>query len=593
MPSRPLETLVSRQWPALVSVGVFSLFFNALMLTLPIYMLSIFSHVLTSKNADTLWLLTLVALLALLLQAVVDAVRSRLLVRIGLSVEAAIGPRVVESLVERHRDPSSPEARAIGDAGELRRFVADTHLMALIDLPFVPLYLMVITWLHPMLGALALAGAVLHLLIAAVGDALLRRPMREASEARERSRVLTEDMMRHGDLIRSMGMVSALATRLRRAGNESLLWFQRSADRGSGLRSVVRALRIGLQIGLYCVGAWLFLSDQVMVGAMVAASVMLGRVMTPIDSAIPAWRAAVKAREAVRRLDALLQDPAVEPAFEQAAESPDPSRFELRRASVRAPGTGAVLLNRITLAARPGELLGIVGASGSGKSTLGRLIAGAWPPATGSLSLEGRSAAEWPAHQRGSMVGYCPQEPQLLAGTIEENINRFDGAGSGREPVRRAARSVGLDTSVSALPDSYTSSIGSAGMVLPAGMRQQVALARAFYGDPGLLVLDEPAAWLDHAGQQALLSSIDQARARGAAVVMITHQPALLKNASRIAVMNSGTVEMVGPADKVMAYLAGKRQLPPEVPSQGVAPAMRGLSGSTLPAVPAAVGALS
>ena len=186
MPSRTLETLVSRQWPALFSVGVFSLFFNALMLTLPIYMLSILSHVLTSKNADTLWLLTLVALLALLLQAVVDAVRSRLLVRVGLSVEAAIGPRVVESLVERHRDPSSSEARALGDAGELRRFVSDTHLMALIDLPFVPLYLMVITWLHPVLGALALTGAVLHLLIAAGGDLLLRRPMREASEARER-----------------------------------------------------------------------------------------------------------------------------------------------------------------------------------------------------------------------------------------------------------------------------------------------------------------------------------------------------------------------------------------------------------------------
>jgi PrtD family type I secretion system ABC transporter len=593
MPSRPLESLLSRHWPALVSVGVFSLFFNALMLTLPIYMLSIFSHVLTSKNADTLWLLTLVALFALVLQAVVDAVRSRLLVRVGLSVEAAIGPRVVESLVERHRDLSPSEARVLGDAGELRRFVSDTHLVSLIDLPFVPLYLMVITWLHPVLGALALAGAVLQLLIAAAGDALLRRPMREASEARERGRALTEDVIRHGDLIRSMGMVSALAARLRQAGSESLLWFQRSADRASGLRSLVRALRIGLQIALYCAGAWLFLSDQVMVGAMVAASVLLGRVMTPIDSASPSWRAAIKAREAVRRLGALLQDPAVEPVFERAAESPDPSRFELRRASVRAPGTGSVLLNRITLAARPGELVGIVGASGSGKSTLGRLIAGAWPPASGSLSLDGRNAAQWPSHQRASMVGYCPQEPQLLAGTIEENINRFNHTDGLREHVCRAARTVGLDTSVSALPDSYTSSIGSGGMVLPAGMRQQVALARAFYGDPGLLVLDEPAAWLDHAGQQALLSSIDQARARGAAVVMITHQPALLRNASRIAVMNGGTIEMVGPADKVMAHLAGKRLVPPAVPAQGAASGMRALSGASGPAAPAAAGALS
>ena len=583
MPSRPIETVLSHHWPALASVGVFSLFFNALMLTLPIYMLSIFSNVLTSKNADTLWLLTLVAALALLLQALVDAVRSRLLVRVGLSVEAAVAPAVLESLIEHRREPSPHESRVLGDAGELRRFVSDTHLMALIDLPFVPLYLTVIAWLHPGLGALALAGALLHLLIAAVGDLIVRRPMREASDARERSRELTDDVLRNSDLIRSMGMMSGLATRLRLLGNASLFWFQQSADRASTLRSLVRAMRIGLQIALYCAGAWLFLSDQVMVGAIVAASVLLGRVMTPIDSAIPAWRAAWKARDAFRRLDAVLRDPVAEPGLDRALDAINPPRFDLRRATVRSPGSGTVLLNRVSLLAQPGELVGVVGATGSGKSALGRLIAGAWPPASGAFSLNGRSASEWSPHQRAAMMGYCPQEPYLLAGTLAENIARFQPVEGGREQIVRAARAVGLEAAVLAQPEAYSTRVGHGGMTLPAGMRQQVALARAFYGDPGLLVLDEPAAWLDHAGQQALLGAVDRARARGAAVVMITHQPTLLKNASRIVVMNGGAVEFAGPADKVMAHLAGRRSPASQAAAQETASAVRGLAGLSGP----------
>ena len=579
MPSRPVEIILSRHWPALVSVGVFSLFFNALMLTLPIYMLSIFSNVLTSKNADTLWLLTLVAAFALLLQALVDAFRSRLLVRVGLSVEAAVAPGVLDSLIEHRRELAHHESRALGDAGELRRFVSDTHLMALIDLPFVPLYLTVIAWLHPVLGALALAGALLHLLIAALGDFFIRRPMREASEARERNRELTDDVLRNSDLVRSMGMMSGLASRLRQLGNTSLLWFQQSADRASALRAMVRATRIGLQIALYCAGAWLFLSDQVMVGAIVAASVLLGRVMTPIDSAIPAWRAALKARDAFRRLDAVLRTPVAEPGLGRAPDASNPARFDLRRATVRAPGSSAVLLNRVSLLAQPGELVGVVGATGSGKSALGRLIAGAWPPAGGSFSMNGRSASEWSLRERASMMGYCPQEPYLLAGTLAENIARFQLVEGGRDDVVRAARAVGLDAAVSALPDAYSSRVGHGGMSLPAGMRQQVALARAFYGDPGLLVLDEPAAWLDHAGQQALLGAVDQARARGAAVVIITHQPALLKNASRIVVMNGGAIEFAGPADKVMAHLAGRRSAASQGVAQGTGSAARGLTG--------------
>lgn len=586
MSSRPLEAVLSRQWRALASVVVFSVFFNALMLTLPIYMLSIFSHVLTSKNADTLWLLTLVAALALGLQAIVDAIRSRLLVRVGLAVESSLGPGVVQSLVERHRGPGGSDPRVLSDAGELRRFVSDTHLLALIDFPFVPLYVLVITWLHPLLGALALSGAVLHLLVAAAGDMLVKRPMGEASEAREKGKLLTDELVRHGDLVRSMGMMSSFLPRLRQLGGNSLLWFGRSADRASGFRSMVRAMRIGLQIALYCAGAWLFLNDQIMVGAIVAASVLLARVMAPIDSAIPAWRSARRAREAVRRLDAALVEPVGEPVLERVADEPNPPRFEARRATVRLGETGKTVLNRITLAAQPGELLGIVGASGSGKSALGRLIAGAWQPTGGSFLMNGRQGADWFGANRAAMVGYCPQEPLLFTGSIDENIARFSARDGWREPVRRAAQLVGLDAWVSALPDAYASRIASGASSLPAGVRQQLALARAFYGDPGLLVLDEPAAWLDHSAQQALLGAIDAARARGATVVMITHQPSLLKNASRIVVMNGGAVELSGPADKVLAHLAGNRGGAPSASSGPRAP--NRLATSTTLAAPVA-----
>ena len=555
----PFESVLSRHWRPLALVVLFSLCFNVLMLTAPLYMLSIFSHVLTSKNPDTLWLLTIVALLALALQAVVDTFRSRLLVRVGLAIDAAIGPRVVESVVARGADASPADPKALADSADLRRFMTDINLMALIDLPFVPLYLIVIAWLHPVLGVVALAGASIHLLIAWLGDWWVRSPLDEASAARRRGQGLTEEVLRNADVVRAMGMMPALSARLRQSGRESLLWLQRGADRAAGLRALVRGLRIALQLGLYCAGAWLFLNDQVMVGAIVAASVLLNRAMSPLDAAIPASRAFRLARAAARRLHAVLTEPEAEPDIGGGNDFGPRPRFEARRVSVRAPDTGRMVLNRISLALQPGELLGVVGACGSGKSALGRLLAGAWGPVGGSVAMDGRSFRDWSPRQRASQVGYCPQELQLFAGAIDQNIARFDPGEGLRDAVMRVSRAVGLDSMVSALPDAYGSRLGPGGLSLPSGMRQQLALARAFFGNPGLVVLDEPAAWLDRSGQQALLEAIDAVRSRGATVVVISHQPALLRNADRIAVMNGGVIEVIGPAQKVLAQLSGRQ----------------------------------
>ena len=595
MGSRPLEAILSRHWRPFFLVIVFSLVFNALMLTLPLYMLSIFSHVLTSKNADTLLLLTLVAVVALTLQGVVDVFRSRLLVRAGVSLEATFSPKIIESLIGRRPDAGSSELRELNDAGELRRFLTDTNLLTLIDLPFIPLYLMVITWLHPALGAVAVAGAILQLLILGMGELLIRRPLSEAISARRRNRDLSDEVFRNLDLVRAMGMMPELLGRIRQAGRESLVWLQKSADRAASLRSVLRAMRIGLQVALYCTGAWLFLSDELMVGALVAASVLLTRVMSPLDSVIPAWRGFVQARQALTRLGDALAKPTLEPLLEKNPQLSNQPSIEARRVTVRAPGAGRTLLSRINLSAHPGEMLGIIGACGSGKSIVGKLLSGAWDPAMGSLRLNGRNMRDWSAEERAALIGYCPQEPSLFAATIEENISRFKDGDEARGAVARVARSLGLDAMVSALPDAYATRLGADGISLPAGMRQQLSLARAFFGEPSVVILDEPAAWLDRSAQQALLETMNAARQRGAVVVVITHQVSLLRKADRIAVLNNGSVELIGTAEKVLSHLSGIRPSTPAISATGATAAVEPPASNTVSSassVPFATGTL-
>lgn len=579
MRHKVLDSILHSQWHALLMVGVFSIFFNLLMLTAPLFMLAVFANVMTSKNLDTLLLLSLAAGVALLFQALVDYVRTRLLVRVGIAIDLALAPRVIEAMIMKAGQDSANDRRALGDAAEIRKFVTDIGVMSLIDLPFVPLYLLLIWWMHPLLGAVGVAAAIGLLILAIVNDLLTREPGEIAHLANRRRGALTDECLGNADVVRSMGMLESVIERCRTATLESLHALQRGADRAAISRSLVRTTRVGIQVAVYGVGAWLFLNDQLMVGAIVAAAVLLARALAPLEYSVFAWRSALGLRQANRRLGALLGARSPAGRAERSEEDSAHALLELRRAVVVAPETNRVLLNNISFALSPRELLGVVGPVGAGKSTLGRLMAGLIVPRTGSVLLKGRRFDAVTSAVEGASIGYCPQEPQLFSGTIADNIARFNESGT-MDDVVRAARLVGLHERIEALPDAYATVLATGGHPLSSGMRQQVALARAFFGDPDLIVLDEPAAWVDQLAQSALLQAIDSARSRGAGIALITHQPALLRAADRIAVIRGGVIEMLGPRGQVLQRIGMRARAPSgdEATGEGVPPRARSSS---------------
>jgi PrtD family type I secretion system ABC transporter len=546
-----LDSIFSGQWHALMVVGCFSVVFNLLMLTAPLFMLAVFSNVMTSKNADTLILLSAAAGLALLFQGLIDYVRTRLLVRIGIALELAIGPRVAEAMIEQAGHDGVADRRPLADSAEIRKFVTDVGVMTLIDIPFVPLYLLVLYWIHPLLGVLGLSAVLALLLLAVVHDWLTRRPAEAAQAASRRATAFTAECMGNADAVRAMGMAPAVVGRLRQASLDSLEALQEGADRAAVSRALVRTLRIGVQIAIYAVGAWLFLEEQLMVGAIVAASVLLGRALSPLEYAVFAWRSAMAMRQSWHRLGALLAELDSGKGKQRAEDEPDRSVVDVRRAVLTAPGSGRVLLNQISLAVDAGEVLGIIGPTGAGKSLLGRLLVGLAEPRTGLVLLKGRRVESGRTVSGAISIGYCPQEPQLFSGSIADNISRF-APGDCFSSVVAAARQVGLHERIEALPDGYATLMAAEGHPLSAGLRQQVALARAFYGTPDLIVLDEPAAWIDQSAQASLLQALDRVAQRGGAAVVITHQPGLLRSADRLAVMRNGAIDVLGPRNAVL-----------------------------------------
>lgn len=574
MRPRVLDSILHGQWHALVMVGLFSIVFNVLMLTAPLFMLAVFSNVMTSKNFDTLVLLSLAAAMALLFQTLVDYVRTRLLVRVGIAIDLALAPRVIEAMILRAGHDASTDRRALGDAAEIRKFVTDIGVMSLIDLPFVPLYLILIWWMHPLLGAVGVGASVALLILAIVNDLLTRGPSEVAQAASRRRGVLTDECLGNADAVRAMGMLPPVIERCRAASLESLEALQRGADRAAISRSLVRTLRMGIQISVYGVGAWLFLQDQLMVGGIVAAAVLLARALSPLEYAVFAWRSAMGLRQAHRRISALLDTRKIATRAERADDESAQALVELRRATAVAPEANRVLLNNISLTLSPGELLGIIGPVGAGKSILGRLMAGLIVPRAGSVFFKGRRMDAQTTAFDGAAIGYCPQDPQLFSGSVAENIARLSD-GLSMDGVVRAAREVGLHERIESLPEGYATMLSAGGYPLSAGLRQQLALARAFYGEPEFIVLDEPAAWVDQFAQNALLQAIDSARARGAAVALITHQPALLRGADRIAVMRNGAIEMLGPRVQVLQRIGAQARSAAGSTASGDAGALR------------------
>ncbi len=543
-----MRDLVFRFRPYFLYAGLFSLAINLLLLVPPLYMLQVFDRVLASRSVETLVVLTVAAIVALLVMAVLDVLRARLLGAAGAALDRGLGPRVLDGLLaQTARLSGGAYLNGLRDVNTLRTFLGGAGLMALFDAPWLPIFLLVIFLFHPLLGIVALVGAIAMLLLAVLNERLTRKPLeRSQVEARRAGRFIDANV-RNAEVVNALGMLPAVTQRWAKLNDAALLEQMRANRIGGSLTGWTKFARQFIQLAMLAVGAFLVVAQDVTAGVMIAATILLGRALAPVETLIAGWRSLVEARNAWRRLHDLL---AANPPADVGTQLPAPEgRVELEGVAFRLGDK--VILRGVSFKLAAGESLGLIGPSASGKSTLARLIVGVWKSAAGVVRLDGADVAAWPRESLGPYLGYLPQDVELFGGTVAENIARL-GAPDATEVVRAAQRAH-VHELILRLPKGYDTEIGDAGQALSPGQRQRIALARALYGKPRLVVLDEPNANLDHEGEEALSRTLEILKADGVTVVIIAHRPSLLRNVDKMLVLNDGAVASFGPRAEVMA----------------------------------------
>jgi PrtD family type I secretion system ABC transporter len=549
---------------------VFSLAVNLLLLASPLYMMQLFDRVLASRSGDTLVMLTLITAFAIAVMALLDAIRSQVLVRIGAWLDDRLGPRVFTGALHAalRCDPARA-AQGLRDLGTVRGFLTGPAVMPLLDAPWTPIFILALFALHPMLGLTGVAGAVLLFGLAVLNELVTRHPLKRAGAAASRTHQRAEAALRNAEVIRAMGMGEGVLRLWRRDSAGTNAAQHAAATRGAVIVAVSKFLRLLVQTLVLGIGAWLVIQHEASAGAMFASSFLLGRALAPVENAIAAWKSLVAARLARRRLDDLVT---ATPDEARGMELPRPvGELSAERLIFVPPGGEEATLRGVTFELAAGEVLGVIGPSAAGKSTLARLIAGTWSPTAGKVRLDGAEIAVWHVSGGSHHVGYLPQDIELFAGTVRDNIARLGDAGPAA--VIEAAKLVGLHELIMRLPRGYNSEIGEAGLRLSGGQRQRIGLARAIFGRPRLVVLDEPNASLDHEGEEALHHTIARLKELGTTVVMIAHRPSVLGLADKLLVLRNGMVDAYGTRAEVIAKLnapvAGRR---PAVPMQSPQP---------------------
>jgi PrtD family type I secretion system ABC transporter len=550
--ANPVTTTLRSCRSAFVIVGAFSLAVNVLTLASPLYMMQLFDKVLSSRSGETLIFLTLITTAATAVLCLVDAVRSQLLVRIGAWLDERLGPSVFGGAlnVALKSDPSRA-ALALSDLSAVRGFLTGPAVLPLMDAPWSPLFVVALFVLHPWLGVVGLGGMVVLFALAVVNEFATKRPLQLANSASLRTRQRAEAALRNAEVIRAMGMSKGVVRMWRREMAETNEAARNAGTRGAMILGASRFVRFMLQIVILGVGAWLVIQDQASPGAMFASSFLLARALAPVENAIGTWKSLVSARLAYHRLTEMLSDMSW---ARKGMELPKPEgALIVDRVSFVPPGADEPTLRGVSFSLAPGEVLGIVGPSAAGKSTLARLIAGTWKPSAGKVRLDNADIAVWHEADGSRHIGYLPQDIELFAGSVRDNIARLDAA----EPdeIIAAARLVGLHGSIMTLPKGYDSEIGDAGVKLSGGQRQRIALARAVFGLPRLVILDEPNASLDHEGDEALHQAIQELKRRGSTVVIIAHRPSVLGLADKLLVLRQGMVDVYGNRSEVIAKL--------------------------------------
>ncbi|MEN2394231.1 type I secretion system permease/ATPase [Pseudomonas halotolerans] len=536
-------------------VGFFSFFVNLLMLVPSFYMLQVYDRAVGSASQSTLLMLTLIMLLLMITMGGLEWVRSRIMVRISTRLDTLLGQRLFDASFKRALNTNGMNATAqpLSDLNALRQFLTGNGLFAFFDAPWIPIYLAVMFIFHPWYGWMGVGSAVLLGALAFVNEKLTHAPLQAANREQIAATTFTNKSLRNAEVVESMGMLASLRQHWNGQTHKVLTLQSLASDRAATMMAMSRTFRQIVQSLMLGLGAYLTINHEISPGLMIAGSILLGRALAPIDQLIGVWKGFLGARSQYARLHELLVKIAAEP--ERMSLPAPEGAIRVEGLSVGSPDNRKPIIRGVDFQVAAGEVVGIIGPSGAGKSTLARALLGIWPNLAGTVRLDGADISQWRRDELGQYIGYLPQDIELFEGSISQNISRFGPVNA--PAVVAAARMAGVHELVLQLPDGYDTLIGANGGGLSGGQRQRIGLARALYGEPRLVVLDEPNSNLDDAGEKMLAQALQKLRQSRATVFVITHRSGVLAQVDKLLVLNHGELSLFGPRDKVLARLQG------------------------------------
>lgn len=540
-----------------ITVGIFSAILNILMLTPSLYMLQVYDRVLTSRNESTLLMLTVMVVGAYLVLGGLEFVRSFVLIRVSAKLDMMLNKRVYTAAFEQSLKRAGVNAgQFLQDLTSIRQFMSGNALFAFFDAPWFPIYLFIIFLFDTSLGFFALFGSLTLIALAIANERVSKKPLSEANEASIAANNLATNNLRNAEVIEAMGMLPNLMSRWYKLQCRFLLLQGDASEKSGVISAISRFVRLSLQSLILGLGGLLVLEDKITPGMMIVASILMGRALTPVEQLMSVWKTWSGAKSAYGRINELLT---ANPAREVNMPLPKPKGLVTVEAITVIPAGGTVpTLRNVRFSIAPGDVLGIIGPSGAGKSTLARALVGIASTAAGHVRLDSADIFQWNKHELGPYIGYLPQNIELFAGTVSENIARFGEVNPSK--VISAAQQAGVHDMILRLPEGYDTRLGDDGAGLSGGQKQRLGLARAIYDDPSLLVLDEPNSNLDETGEQALINTIKRLQQRGKTIVMITHRSNALAATSKLLLLVDGTAQLFGPTKEVMATLANKQK---------------------------------
>lgn len=536
-----------------VMTGVFSFFINILMLVSPLFMLQVYDRVLTSRSELTLLFLGILAVALLGVMALLEAIRSQLLVRTSEKIDHLVSNRLFDSVFSYAiMKPGQGSAQFFRDMDSIRQFMTGGPILAFFDAPWAPIYIAIVFLMHPLLGMVAIFGGVVIFGLAVLNDYTTKNPLKYANEQSVKANAMIDASLKNVEVVKALGMQDAIRRGWDNFHKEALAYQSIASDRAGAISASSKSFRLILQVLMLAAGAYLAMRQIISPGTMIAASIIMGRGLAPIEQAIGGWKSYLSARSSFTRLSGLL-DAAPDEKAKMSLPAPK-GHLTLDRVVAAPPGGNVPTIKGVSFELNPGDTLGVIGPTGAGKSTLARLIMGVWPARAGHVRLDGADIFAWNHAELGPHVGYLPQDVELFNGTVAQNIARFGDLNA--PAIVKAAQHAGIHQMILQLPNGYDSQIGADGAVLSAGQRQRIGLARALYGDPAFIVLDEPNSNLDLDGETALSQALVSCKSRGCTLVVISHRSGVLQIVDKILVLKEGAVAAFGPRDEILQLIS-------------------------------------